>query len=130
MTYSAMCLHEGSTTDMAKASAVYDDVDTLPSLRDWGVTHMLGEWLVRSNLESFKRARAGATIDPGRSSYVHKSFGMRTMRGGRAIEIRFHVSLLDRIERELANPPKKSGAKPVPKPPTLKSRLSSFPFHA
>ncbi|MCB0111594.1 MAG: alpha/beta fold hydrolase, partial [Caldilineaceae bacterium] len=45
MTYAAMCLQDGSVTDLATATAIYDAVDTLPSLRDWGVTHMLGEWL-------------------------------------------------------------------------------------
>lgn len=45
MTYAAMCLQDGSVTDLATATAVYDAVDTLPSLRDWGVIHMLGEWL-------------------------------------------------------------------------------------
>jgi pimeloyl-ACP methyl ester carboxylesterase len=45
MTYAAMCLQDGSTTDLATATAVYDAVDTLPSVHDWGVTHMLGEWL-------------------------------------------------------------------------------------
>ncbi|HQY90926.1 alpha/beta hydrolase, partial [Caldilinea sp.] len=64
MTYSAMCLQEGSTTDLAKAIAVYDGVDTLPSLHDWGVTHMLGEWLAPCEYWAVTPAEPNSAIEP------------------------------------------------------------------
>ncbi len=45
MTYSAMCLQDGSISDLATATAIYNTVDTLPSIRDWGIAYYLSEWL-------------------------------------------------------------------------------------
>ena len=64
MTYSAMCLHEGSTTDLAKATAVYNSVDTLPSLHDWGVTYMLGEWLAPCEYWAVTPPEPNTAIEP------------------------------------------------------------------
>ncbi len=75
MTYSAMCLHEGSITDLAKATAVYDGVDTLPSLRDWGVTHMLGEWLAPCEYWAVTPPEPNTAIEPVESDLPTLTLG-------------------------------------------------------
>ncbi|RIK38493.1 MAG: hypothetical protein DCC55_20950 [Chloroflexi bacterium] len=46
MTYANSCLQYGGAADMATTTALYDQVDANPSLRDWAVTYFLNEWLL------------------------------------------------------------------------------------
>jgi pimeloyl-ACP methyl ester carboxylesterase len=64
MTYSALCLQDGSVTDMATATALYQEANALPSVQDWGMTHFLGEWLEPCEYWAVTSPDPNITVEP------------------------------------------------------------------
>lgn len=64
------------------------------------VANLLGEWLVRTNFDTFSDLRTPEEMKNAARAFNHKGFGMSHNNSGQYFEFIFHVSLLDRIDEE------------------------------